>query len=137
MKQILLYIALASVLYAQSAHPEWETNGLLNGRFWKAQSESTKSGFVLGYATGAYDAAGLIYARAGQDGKPILKELFPPGMDSEEVALALDRFYATPENVPVVINAAIKIIAKRASGADEASVQQSIANARRSASSGK
>jgi hypothetical protein len=137
MKQIILCIALASVMHGQSAHPEWETNGLLNGRFWKAQSDTMKGGFVLGYATGAYDAALLIYARAGQDGKPLLKELFPPGMTAEEVATALDRFYATPENIPVIVNAAIKIIAQRASGVDETTIQRAIANARRAASSGK
>lgn len=136
MKQILLCVALTAGLYGQPV-PGEQTGGLWNGRFWNAQTPALKGYFLIGYAAGAYDAALLIYERAGQDGTPILKELFPSGMTSEEVAIALDRFYATPENLPVVINAAIKIVAQRAAGADEATVQRAIANARRAASSRK
>ncbi len=84
--------------------------------------------FVLGYAPGSHDAAGLIFERAGRDGTPLLKELFPSGMSPAEVAVAMDRFYL--ENIRAVINAAIKIIAQRAAGADEAEVEKVIANAR-------
>jgi hypothetical protein len=138
MNKIILCFLLAISTYGQAPPnntgtlPE-ETNGLLNGRFWKAQTTAQKEIFLLGYATGSYDGALLVSARAGHDGTPVLKELFPTGMSPAEVALAVDRFYATPENIRVVINAAIKIVAMRTAGADEAKIQKATADARSSA----
>ena len=134
---MLLFLIAAVALCGQTvpgnSNPEWQTGGLLNGRFWNAQTKTMKESFVLGYATGSYDAALLVFERAGRDGTPLLKELFPGGMNPSEVAQAVDKFYATPENIRVVVNAAIKIVAMRVAGADDAKIQKATADARASA----
>jgi hypothetical protein len=138
MKTCLLVVALAVCGLGQNT----TTNQLGNGRLWKAiAGEAPKTAYLAGYLNGITFALGSTPPTKGQSLEENLKSinelrsrLFPFGLTVNEVKTALDRFYDTPENLPIPIANALTIISGRASGIDEPTLQQMIANLRRDAS---
>ncbi len=133
MKQIVLCIALAVGAFGQTAASTAETTGgSLNGRFWRSMTvdQDQKIVFVLGYSTAIQYAVTGMSSLLKVNNQTLLDSLFPSRLTGAELVSALDRFYDTPENGPITINAAVKLIAQRVSGADEATIQKAIADAR-------
>ena len=139
MKRTILCIALAVSAAGQSprTNPDitatWKTAGMWNGRFWKnlaIVSEDAQSSFVLGYAAAVEDTVIGMGVSLNADYKPIIKLLIPSKLTPGEIITALNRFYDTPENGPITIPGAMKIIAQRANGADDATIQKAIADQR-------
>jgi hypothetical protein len=86
----------------------------------------------LEYLMGFREAASVVIIVAV---KPELddeafKDFWPARLTNREVIEALDRFYDTPENRPISIANALTIVAKRAAGVDEPTVQKLIESLR-------
>jgi hypothetical protein len=104
-----------------------------NGRFWRNLAlvgEDAQSAFVLGYVAGVQDTTLGIGVSLNFDYKAMTKIFIPTSMTTGELITALNRFYEPPENGPITIPAAMKIITQRASGADDATIQKAIADQR-------
>ena len=50
---------------------------------------------------------------ANIDYTPAIKLIYPPAMTYAEVTTALNRFYDVPENGPITVNGALKLIAQK------------------------
>jgi hypothetical protein len=126
---VVLALVLLSVFSAKGQpsdanHYAGQTNGRVNGRFWKSAPEAGKQGFVTGYAE-ALTTASLAAIT--------FEALWPAKLTVRETMAALDKFYDTPENAPIPISSALIIVAARADGVDEAKIQKEIAKMRKDA----
>jgi len=90
-----------------------------------------KTGFLLGYEQAfAY--------RSAMDGMELskfeeLKKRFWPTLTLNEIESALDRFYDTPENGPVQITDALRVVAAKANGGSADEIEQLAEESRKSA----
>ena len=112
----------------------WQTGiGMWNGRFWKTLADNQKLIFVFGYSNGANFVV-LKTTTNFPDYKEASATLWPSTLTYEEIKLALDRFYDTPENGPVSISGALQVIAARAKGTSEDLIQKFVVELRAAAS---
>jgi hypothetical protein len=109
-------------------------HGHLNGRFWVLLDDMHK--VQPGETTGVIKR--LLLMRM----KDAVEEVATPeqratyiaeSLHVEKIGEALDGFYQTPENLPVPIVWALRVVALRAKGADLAEVERVIAQCRKAA----
>lgn len=112
----------------------WRTGTIWwNGRFWRDLSEAEKNVFLFGYSNGVEFVA--IASGGSLEGYKKLSKIFwPQTLTGAEVRASLDRFYETPENGPIGIPDAIRMIAKRSEGVGEEAIQKMITDLRAGAS---
>jgi len=142
MKQALLCIALAVGAFGQSAASSadriatYKTGGQYNGRFWKSLESNEKIVFVFGYKSAVREAT-IAFAAGDRDRYNKLVEVakifWPGGLTGAEISSALDHFYETPENGPIIISDALEVVARRLTGEDEGTLQKLISDLRASA----
>jgi len=138
MRRFLLCLLLAFNATGQSVPngnaditATWRTGSDWNGRFWKSlASDGEKNAFVMGYTNAVHDTLFGIAASLKADYSPVLKLLIPASLTVAETVTALNRFYDVPENGPIAVAGAMKVIAQRVSGADDATIQKATADLR-------
>lgn len=81
----------------------WKTEGLFNGRFWRAAESQHKSTFLMGYRDAVMVAATIAYQSSFEGFDKLTKVCWPDKLTIGEVQSALDRFYEIPENGPIGI----------------------------------
>jgi hypothetical protein len=113
---VILGLPLAAAPPAQD--PDM-TCGQENGRAWHDMDSPTKVGFILGLrATMAHLAIrGVVDLE--QRHRYLVDQL-----TFGETARAVDRFYETPENMPIPILWAMEVIANRGGGADATTIER-------------
>jgi hypothetical protein len=95
-------------------------HGISNGRAWQAGTQTAK----IYYIRGAFDAL-LVAAFSEQS------QYFPANLVARELAKAVDHFYEEPENLPIPIVKALRLVTMRARGEDPGVVEKAIATERR------
>jgi hypothetical protein len=91
------------------------TDGHANGRFWKGIEDITKTAFIVGFQDGAL-AIALESTPKFDEGKALLKPAYPNSLSVGEIRAALNKFYETPENAPIQIMHALRVVALSANG---------------------
>jgi hypothetical protein len=119
---LMLLLTFSALGNAQD-HPEWYTDGHYNGRFWLLMGEGQKNSYVEGYYEGVSAAAlspcsDVVAAKKTQDA------LTTPTLTRREVVKALDAFYATPENGPILIINAMIYVGMKASGSSAQNLEK-------------
>ncbi|HEV1284936.1 MAG TPA: hypothetical protein VNU44_06480 [Bryobacteraceae bacterium] len=66
-------------------------------------------------------------------GLPQHNVYYPASLRVEEFIKAIDRFYNQPENLPIPIMQAMRMVTARANGSDPAAIEKEIATLRRDA----
>jgi hypothetical protein len=141
MKLSLLAIALTLCGWGQTPNaPEkdpvvatWQTGQMWNGRFWRKLNENEKNIFLFGFSS-AVEVVTIALTPNFERYKNTSKAFWPRNLTIAEVHSSLDRFYDAAENGPIPISNAIYVIAERAGGTDEESVQKIITDLRAKAS---
>lgn len=121
----LVFLLLASAFCAVTqTTPEvgWQTYGICNGRAWQTFPHSEK----IVYTTAASEA--LVVAAATEH--PVY---FTYNLSGEEFVKAVDRFYQEPENLPIPIMHALKLVTLKADGEDPDRIAKLVATERRRA----
>ena len=131
---VLLLLVCAVQSLGQDVGKGTITLGMINGRAWQSLSESAKLGYLVGAFEGLTAAA--VRADLGTRDNRVYKlrsAWWPQNPRKEEVMEALNRFYAEPENLPVVVIDAITVVVARARGDEAESVEKLVATLRRMA----
>lgn len=121
MKKLMITSLLAVVACAAQTPDAQKTNGKLNGRYWESMPETFKVGFIQGYSEAVtslrvlpFVGIGFAHCKLDDEGaknvRDVLQLLFPEGIVYGEVMKGLDRLYAEPENLPLPIDSALKIV---------------------------
>jgi hypothetical protein len=105
------------------------TNGLANGRMWKAMGTIEKATYLDGYRAGVLKAALMIPDDSLS--KATVQVLAGFNLTNGEISLAIVRFYKDPLNLRIAISDAVAVAVQEASGASPQEVDQSIRNLRR------
>lgn len=109
-------------------------HGHVNGRFWVLLDDT--------HGARPGEATGIIKGLLLMGMKDAVEEVGTPeqraahiaeSLNVEEIGKALDVFYKAPENLPVPIVWALRVVALRAKGADLAEVEKVIAQCRKAA----
>jgi len=122
------------------------TGGTENGRFWRAQSLEGKVSWLFGYHSGLLEAA-LVSATYNNpdaasptlaaDGTKLQAQItrisIPSGLTYTEIAKALDRVYDTPENLPIDVPDALRIVLMKATGVSPSKIEEQTSQYRKSA----
>jgi hypothetical protein len=140
MKISLLLIFLTVCGWGQSSSVRTEgsnrllTDGFSNGRAWNAMAVNNKLTIdeKLEFLMGFREAASVVIITVV---KPelydeVFKDFWPSSLTNREIIDALNRFYDTPENRPISIANALTVVAKRAAGVDETTIQKLIEDLR-------
>lgn len=97
-----------------------------NGRSWQGfKVHDYKLAFIAGIGEATSFLIGLF--------NPTYRTYFPQSLSGDELVTAIDRFYEQPENLPIPIMQAMRIVTLRANGEDPTSVDKEIATLRRDA----
>jgi hypothetical protein len=131
----LLCLLTSAAVYPQTPATS-QTNGYYNGRWWRAQTESSKAGFLRGYATAA-DFVTIISNANDPTPTHALKVYtmcWPHALTFDEVIDSLDRFYAIPENGPIDLPGALMLAADRAAGISPTRIEERTLKMRAAAS---
>jgi hypothetical protein len=121
MKKSAFVLLLASVNCVGQIPEAYQTNGQLNGRYWVSLGEQSKTQFIVGYSEGItssqvtpYVALGLGNSKLDENGNKLLNDiqqlLFPRGTPYGDVMKGLDRLFAEPENLPLPISSALRVL---------------------------
>ena len=121
MKKSALVLLLASLSCVGQFPEVYQTSGQLNGRSWGSLDEHSKTQFIVGYSEGItsslvtpYVALALGSSKLDEKGNKLLKDimqlLFPRGTPYGDVIKGLDRLFAEPENLPLPISSALKVL---------------------------
>jgi len=126
MKMHIFALFLLMTLACKAQPPDIQkTNGELNGRFWESLSDANKTFFIVGYSEAANTARilpflGTAVAKGGKvdyQGNKLLRNtielLFPENVIFADVIKGLDRLYAEPENLPLAISSAMRVLAMK------------------------
>jgi hypothetical protein len=125
MKKLMLVLVLAAVSGAGQTPDAQKTQGRLNGRYWESLAGPVKVEFVVGYAEGVTNTQvslllvgiGFANRKLDDEGAKNLRDtiqlLFPLDTSYGDVLKGLDRLYAEPENLPLPINSAFRILAMK------------------------
>lgn len=112
---VVLMMALPCV--AQEAAAPVKTLGLVNGRFWLALSHHDgRAGYLIGFHEAITSAFGVTLDPHASS------MFFSSNMTFAEIEKAVDRFYESPEYLPIPIMAALRIVSMKASGAPQAEI---------------
>jgi hypothetical protein len=109
---IFLVAIACSAAFAQKpqthpTHAEGTTYGVINGRVWNAISNDAKSFYLIGVAEGII-----------RESPAVFKKKYTVGtLSTEEVRIAIDRFFAEPENLLIPAIDALRIVAMKINGA--------------------
>lgn len=132
MKRILLFFIGASCV-AQCLpqfDPRVSTMGSCpacssDGRFWQhlTTPPGTKFSYILGISEGVTFVGSLFQRNV----------YFPNSLSSDEFIKAIDKFYDQPENLPIPIMQAMRMVTARVNGADPVAIEKEIATLRRDA----
>src|ERR1700733_9698429 len=76
---------------------------------------------------------GISEALAFVGGLPQHGTYFPQSLDAKEFVKAIDQFYNQPENLPIPIMQAMRVITMRSAGADPITIETEIAALRKDA----
>ena len=104
----------------------WKTGGLVNGRAWQSFSQDEKVVFL----TGASDTFFMV-------NEAEFFKNFPRSLNVGEFAMAIDKFYREPENLPIPVFFGLKVVAMKVNGEDPAVVDKVLSAVRQSANSPK
>jgi len=126
---LLLVLAFSALGNAQD-HPEYQTAGYDNGRFWVAMVEAQKVGYVQGYYQGV--TAGLSACPDALAAKKMQDAITTQTLTRNEVVKAIDAFYATPENGPILVINAMIYVAMKAAGSSAQELEKWTENQRAS-----
>jgi hypothetical protein len=119
-----LLLLLTMTCGAQSPATE-TTAGDRNGRFWESLSSTGKTYFIVGYSEAVRTASILPFlgeaaAKGGKvddQGRQLVQEtidlMFPKNVIFADVIKGLDRLYAEPENLPLPISSAMRVLAMK------------------------
>lgn len=116
------------VIVAQTAPDTNLTNGSPNGRFWSGMSDSHKTAFVYGYASG------LRFMSVFPDCTTYTDQFSPFTLTYAEIVKALDQFYGTPENARIALPFAVGYVARKARGAKQSDLDDLVGKLRESVS---
>ena len=109
-------------------------HGHVNGRFWVLLDDT--HGARPGEAAGIIKGLLLMGMKdaVAEAGTPAQRATyFAESLNVEEIGKALDGFFNAPENLPVPIVWALRVVAMRAKGADLAEVEKATAQCRKKA----
>jgi hypothetical protein len=101
---------------------DWNTQGFMNGRFWKASSVIAKATYLMGFCDGLQSEASASYRRYAT-GKSTYGELSD----------LVDQFYSDPANALISVPAALLLVNLKVTGAEQSTLDIAVADARRSA----
>jgi hypothetical protein len=124
MKKSVLVLLLAAVSCVGQIPEVYQTNGQLNGRYWESLEEQFKTEFIVGYSEDIssaqvvpFAALALANSKLDENGNKSLVNiqqlLFPLGVPYVEVMKGMDRLYAEPENLPLPISSALRVLAMK------------------------
>ncbi len=123
-KRITVVVAASLLLMTWFATAQFPDNQMtlkaVNGRWWVAQNDITKTYFVVGYAEAwAFFAEGEF------------TKWFPAGIPYGEIVTGLNQFYAEPENLIIPMPQGIWLWTRKANVEDSAQWAESVASLRR------
>ena len=108
------------VVHGLSAPAEDQTTlGFMNGRAWKTASTDMRLSYMVGMAEATVLAKADIF------------RYFAKGLKATEDAMAVDKFYEDPGNLPVPVLFAMQIVAMKANGEAPDSVENFTATLKR------
>ena len=121
MKKLMLVLLLTAVSGAGQISETQRTQGRLNGRYWESLAEQAKIDFVVGYAEGVrsaqvtpFGALAFANCKLDDEGNRFLRNtlqlLFPQSTIYGDILKGLDRLYAEPENLPLPISSALRVL---------------------------
>jgi hypothetical protein len=115
---------------AQQADPT-RTGGVSNGRFWKVLGDDAKFVWLTAYHDGLTNGLAASRAAEGKDINIRIAVWFPSSLTWADTRAAVDQFYLVPENAPIPLNGALKIICSKSRGADKVAIEQETAEWRK------
>jgi hypothetical protein len=111
------------------------TGGFCNGRLWNVLDEQTKLAWLEAYSNGVTyallttaittrvnDAPSQVYASVSAK----IESIFP-SLTWVEVRKALDRFYDSPENGPISMPEAVRVLSMKVAGVPQAEIDKRVA----------
>jgi hypothetical protein len=121
MKKSVLVLLLGTVTCIGQIPEAYRTNGQLNGRYWESLGDQLKTEFIVGYSEGItsgqvtpFVALALANSKLDEKGNKSLNDiqqlLFPRGTPYGDVMKGLDRLYAEPENLPLPVSSALRVL---------------------------
>jgi hypothetical protein len=118
----LLFVAVVALCQSQPplADLPTQTFGQANGRLWQARSTQER----LVYVIGALDAVMTVSSKE-------LANYLPKSLDYSELVTAIDRFYTEPENIPIPVIHAMRIVTAKTNGASPAVIEDTKAAIRK------
>jgi len=124
----------------QSDSASARTGGFCNGRFWNALDDQTKLAWVEAYSNGvtyallttAISARGADPSRDQEAVTARIQSIFP-SLTWGEVRKALDRFYDSPENGPIPMPEAVRVLSMKVAGVPQAEIDRRVAHMRQRA----
>jgi len=133
--KVFFLVVFAVVVPTMSAQvqttfdPQVETMGMCpacssDGRTWRALG--TEGAKVI-YIGGVQEALAFL------EGIFLRGTYFPPSLSVDEMISAVDRFYEQPENLPIPIMQAFRMVTLKANGSDPAPLERELAKLRRDA----
>jgi len=122
----------------QSDSASARTGGFCNGRFWNVLDEQTKLAWVEAYSNGVtYAVLTTAVTERGADPSrdqaavaAKIQSIFP-SLTWGEVRKALDRFCDSPENGPIPVPEAVRVLSMKVAGVPQAEIDKRIAHARK------
>jgi hypothetical protein len=133
---MILLVVLSTFAFPQDAvrgtpDRSWRTGFSWNGRFWKGSMPFVKTGFLLGYEQALVTTGAPQFPEYSKF-EEFKKQLYP-ALTMSEIESAVDRFYETPENGPVAVSDALRIIAAKANGGSAEDIEKLTEDSRKSA----
>ena len=122
---------LAQVMSAQTGAAQGRTGGFCNGRFWNVLDEQTKIAWIEAYSNGVtYALLSTTIARSATpaDSAAVsarIESIFPR-LTWGEVRKALDHFYDAPENGPIPVPEAIRVLSMRVAGIPQVEIDKRV-----------
>jgi hypothetical protein len=104
---------------AESARAEWHTQGLMNGRFWKASSSIARATYLMGFCDALEFEASASY-RYYATGKNTYGELSD----------LVDQFYVDPANTLIPVARALALVNLKVIGVEQERVDKLVVEAR-------
>lgn len=119
-KQVFVFLIASVTCFAQFT-PLYQTNSQLNGRYWESLGIQSKIDFIVGYSEGVSSSqvmpfVALALAKCDLDdaGNKFLNNAqqlqFPRETPYADVIKGLDKLYAEPENLPLPISSALRVL---------------------------
>jgi hypothetical protein len=109
------------------------TGTLLNGRFWRPMDDHAKLLWLRAYHEGLMTAFISSPSTVRENLIAQVGNLFPNGLSYGEIISAIDQFYNTPENGPIAISLALKVVVLKSVGVEQSKIDDFVSGLRRDA----